>query len=277
MLDESNPDQRLFEAMEACRPESDDLADPALAFLAAELAIDPALREQFERMQRLDRAVGEAFADVPVPEGLDRRILARLAVARQDHVESDAVESHASEDGAQPGPRRRRRWWPAAAGAGAAAAVAAVVLVAVVAGWFRASPPSVAQLLDAAIADAADTFRGQLPAGEPIDRVAPPERFPLSRQVVALPGTRWRSAVLGEDRGVAFDLALRGRARATLYVLDSRVANLPSVPPSRPQCNTGGYCALAWQENGLVYVLVVAGDQPAAWRVYLDVAVGPVA
>ncbi len=315
MREEPIRDERLIEAMEACRTESEDLSDPRLAFLAAELAVDPALREQFERLGRLDRAVGEAFGDVPVPEGLDRRILARLAVARTGPAGADGPSAAAwpepepsvqesvqapdeqpaaawqaalgsahvplpADDApvsARPAPRVRRRWWLAAGGATAAATVAAALVVVLVAGFLRTSPPSVAQLLDAAIADAAVQFRTETPTGERVDRVAPPQGFPLSRQVVALPGTRWRNAVVGEDRGVAFDLALRGRARATLYVLESRVANLPAMPPSQPQCNTGGYCALAWEENGLAYVLVVAGDNARDWRAYLDVPVGPVA
>lgn len=320
MVDKPIRDRHLLEAMEACRPQSADLSDPALAFLAAELAPDPALREQFERLGRFDRAVGDVLADVPVPEGLDRRILSRLARAQREHAgsdglsgvakagvepgvgEADAVPSKdpaaaqnsaielpdasalASATGmasmivpARPVPRGPRRWWLAASGAVAAVTMAAAVVVILLAGYFRASPPSMAQLLDAAIADAAAQFHTQRLAGEPADRVGPPQGFPISRQVVALPGTRWRNAVLGEGRAVAFDLALRGRARATLYVLQSRVANLPALPPSRPQANTGGYCALAWQEQGLVYVLVVAGDDPADWRAYLDVPLGPVA
>ncbi len=315
MLEEPIRDGRLLEAMEACRPKSEDLSDPGLAFLAAELAVNPALREQFERLGRLDQAVSEALADVPVPEGLDRRILARLALAQAQRAlpQGSSAAAQLAPHGGKPQPDTtqdaeagavqravgepvdvlqlvpdapsalrpnlpvRRRWWLAATGTAAAATMAAAVVVVLVAHFLRPTPPSIEQLLDAAIADAAITFGANLPAASPVDRVAPPQGFPLSRQVVALPGTRWRNAMLGQDRGVAFDLALRGRARATLYVLESRVANLPAIPPSRPQCNTGGYSALAWQENGLVYVLVVAGDDPAEWRAYLDVPIGPVA
>jgi len=78
MLDEPIRDPRLLQAMEACRPDSEDLADPELAFLADQLAADPGLRAQFDRLKAFDRAVAEAFADVPVPESLEQRILTRI-------------------------------------------------------------------------------------------------------------------------------------------------------------------------------------------------------
>ena len=78
MSDQPIQDPRIREAMEACRPGSDDLEDPALVFLAEQLAADPKLGHVFERLQRLDGTVAEAFGDVPVPDGLADRITARL-------------------------------------------------------------------------------------------------------------------------------------------------------------------------------------------------------
>ena len=77
-------DERLLEALEACRPGSADLSDPALAHLAAEIAVDPALERLYERLQQIDARVAAAFQEVPVPAGLAERISERLAEA--EHV-----------------------------------------------------------------------------------------------------------------------------------------------------------------------------------------------
>ena len=58
-------------AMDVCRPGSDDLSQAELAEFAAALESDDALREQYRRLQTFDAAVGQAFQDVPVPEGED--------------------------------------------------------------------------------------------------------------------------------------------------------------------------------------------------------------
>ena len=76
------PDERILEAIEACRPGSDDVADPALAYLAAAMAADPELENLYARLQQVDGMLTADFRRVPVPEGLDHRLLERLAAAR---------------------------------------------------------------------------------------------------------------------------------------------------------------------------------------------------
>jgi len=283
MLDEPIRDPRLLQAMEACRPDSEDLADPELAFLADQLAADPGLRAQFDRLKAFDRAVAEAFADVPVPESLEQRILTRIQPQTQrsanqpaeniapetaptptaDSAENGLVQlassppgestasptasmvpslaASGSPDVSLPGEvsrgcagssvRQTRRWWLAVAAGGALAAVAAGVVVVVTGALSR--PPTFKQLLDEVVADAAQNLHSQTPVGAAPDQVAPPANFPLSRQVAALRPTRWRMVELAGQRGVAYDLPRCGRARATLYVLESGVSGLPAVPPRK--------------------------------------------
>jgi hypothetical protein len=71
----------LREAMDACRPRSDDLRLPDLAPLAERLASDSASRRLFDRLQRLDRRISTTALDVSVPAGLAERILARVQIA----------------------------------------------------------------------------------------------------------------------------------------------------------------------------------------------------
>ena len=92
MEDEPIQDVHILEAIEACRPGSNDLSDPGLAFLATELAARAELDDAYERLQRLDAMLAVAFKDVPVPEGLGQRILARLAAARPPQDASVGLE-----------------------------------------------------------------------------------------------------------------------------------------------------------------------------------------
>ena len=71
--------REILEAMESCRPGSDDLFDPALAPLVEVLTLDPDLADRFQRQQQADAAVASAFRDVAVPDGLAERLLGRLA------------------------------------------------------------------------------------------------------------------------------------------------------------------------------------------------------
>jgi hypothetical protein len=105
-------------------------------------------------------------------------------------------------------------------------------------------------------------------AGEPLARTVPRD-YPFSRYVYRLPRTTWRPIYGFLNRndlnGVAFDLMLRGNT-ATLYVVPARVGQLPTSPPLRLGMATGGRAIVPWQENGMLYVLVVHGDE----RTYLS-------
>ena len=50
-------DPRLLEALEACRPGSDDLAQPEMAELAAALESSEELRALLDRVQKFDAAM----------------------------------------------------------------------------------------------------------------------------------------------------------------------------------------------------------------------------
>jgi len=275
MPDKPIRDPRILEAIEACRPASEDLKDPALAFLATQLEVDPELRELFERCQRVDATLAEAFRDVPVPEGLADRITARLAAVRNGQGASgegfpsvgheSAPPNGRAATTAVPGPiaqvartRRRvlRRWLLAGAGG---MAVAASLLVALIVA--RQQPPALerAEVLDGAIEffDSDWDQVGQLAAES-----QPPRAYPAGPEfdVAKFPQIRWRliADFLGCE-GVAYDMARPGGARATLYVVKCTVPNLPGGPPLTPLRTTGNRSVGAWQTGGLLYVLVVEG------------------
>jgi len=243
--------ERIVEALEACRPGSNDLAERDMAPLAAQMAADPHLADLYERAQCLDSRLSVAFHDVPVPEGLDARILARLAMEKPQRPVS-------------------RRWLLAGS---ALLAVAAGLLVAVWLGPQSGEKVTEQYVLDEAIRcfEGAATESGQFVAEK-----SPPAAYPFSRAVVNLRGTRWRTVedLLGR-RGVAYDLPGPGDTRATLYVLSSPVEGLDIGPSLRP-FTTAGCSASAWQENGRLYVLVVQGE-PSTYQRYLNLPSGPIA
>ena len=268
MKDEAIPPERILEAIEACRPQGDDMSDPMLGPLAEQLAGRPEWEEILRRSRRLDTVLVDVFRDVPVPDELEQRILERLASA-------------VSVAGCPPEPatavvvRRRRparRWWWLLAGSAVAACVLVVVFV-------RMQSPGdygKAEVLDVAMAffDEGATQSDPL---APERRPAVLADYPISRDVLQPPGTRWR-AIRGflDRRGVAYDMKGWGGRRATLVVVHYRraIAGLPSKPPPRPLRTTGGQSAVAWQTDGLLYVLVVDGRQHV-YRRFLNLPRGP--
>ena len=266
VLNEPIGNRRLIEAIEACRPQSDDLSQPDLAFLAAQLAGNAQLKEAFARIQKTDAVIGRAFRDVPVPEGLADRLLVRLAEARQ--IEATEVLA------------RRFRHRLAILGAAALAVAAAIFLS------FLPNLRTHAFSLVQIQANVMARFQADLerkPLGQPVSPSALLKAFPVSRDVVATSGMRWRdvSGLLG-GKAIAYDLALPNGTCATLYVvrLRSGFPPLPNIPPSTPTPMTQRRSIAVWQSatpnGGLLYILAVDGGT-SSYRGFLRVVRMPVA
>jgi len=260
---ESQPirDERILEALEVCRPQRDDLSDPAMADLAEQLDATPELKRFYDHLQRVDAELSIAFQDVPVPEGLAQRIIDRLAAARAEQAAArvlyETSEAPATPPAAQPTHGSRRRLL---AVAGLLSTTAALLVATLVYLHTRTTydEPTV-------LRDAVDFFsREAAQPGHLLSDRDPPEDHPISRDVRRLPGTRWReiSGFLG-CKGLAYDLPGHGdTVKATLYVVKLSVKDLKhAAPPPLPQRNTGGYCSAAWQNGRLLYVLVVRGGE----------------
>lgn len=264
MNDEPVRNEQLLEAMESCRPDSDDLRDPNMADLARKIASSRDLRQHFERLQQADLAMKAAFQDVPVPEGLADRLLQRLAAARAAEAQTTEPEAPT------PAPKRiSRRGLLVAAGA---LSTAAAVLVAILLGFKTPQSNSPSSILeDAAQYFAADSSQD----GHWLAETPAPEDGPFSRDVLQLPQIRWRSIdkFLG-GAGVAYDLPPGpDGARATLYATRQTVTGLPAMPPATPAWDSG-CSAGAWQDGDTLYVLVVEGDT-RAYQSYLNLSRGP--
>ncbi|MFW6125039.1 MAG: hypothetical protein ACOC46_02725 [Pirellulales bacterium] len=274
-------DSRLRETVEAVRPGSGDLADPAMGELVDRMAAEPQLEVLFRRLKRFDVRLAERLEDVPVPDGLARRIAERLA---EESVEAggavaasaarpapDAVpaaenaptdtESTAGSGEAGTG-RVSRRWL--AAGIGLLAAAASLFAAA----WIGyLSTPAITH--EALLAAARERFlaeqrafaEGEGPPSQAVVRASAPATRPPSSAVVRMRGMRWREAgeMLGR-RAVAYDFPGREWPQATLYVLEAEaVKPLAMRPPRRPPSSTGGVSVAAWRQGDLLYVLAVRG------------------
>ena len=212
-----------------------------------------------ERLKRFDARLKAAVWDVPVPEGLDQRLLERLAAARAEEAPQPAITAPPASIS------RRRLLWAASA-----VATSAVVLIAVL--GLNRQPAETPSMV---VASAVQFFGAELPG--PLHQMSepPPSDYPFSRDVLPTAQVRWRpiDGFLGVS-GVAYDLSGPGDPRATLYVVFRTAAGLGDVPPSDPMSTTAGRSAAAWQTDGLVYVLVVEGDSRDYQR-YLVLARGP--
>lgn len=282
MENEPIRDPHIIEALEACRPGSDDVADPDLVFLAAYLAANPELDEAYERLQRLDASVARAIQEVPVPEGLADRLLDRLKQAMpatpagKAEPEPAPVEAVIPEEpiaaALLPQKPTSRRWLLLGA---AGLALAGSLLLAVV------LQHDGTVYTEAQVAEMAIRFfdaESPLPAdGRLVGQSPPPREFPISPRVFRHSQIRWRSVsqFLGQP-AVAYELTRPDGARATLYVTRQTAVGAPSSPPLQPALTTHNRSASAWQSGSLLYVLVVEGGS-RVYRSYLDIPRGPVA
>jgi hypothetical protein len=228
----------------------------------------------------VDACLTKTFRDVAVPEGLAERLLAGVAVGRADIpvcregrgvLGRQECLPHRHESRS----RRSRRWLVLGGGLVTAAAT---VLLAVWLGGPNAPCVSEESARDEAIR-LFDTAVGQ--PGNLLVGGNGPTAYPYSSYVQSLGGTKWRNVnnFLGQYSGVVYDLPGPAGARAALYVVACDDAGGLGQQPASAQSviTTAGSrcCASAWQEGGLLYVLVVEGGQSTYER-YLNLPSSPV-
>ena len=269
-------DEQTWEVMESCRSGTDDLADPAMSHLADAIKANPELEKIFNRIEQLDIKIGAAFHDVPVPIDLAQKLLDQLAQTGVEQQVSAAVQDRLNQTPVEKfvlANRMRkvsRRWMCVAVGIISAAAVLFVAL------WLN-SYNTGSYTEQTAIDEAIRFFDGDKAGGGLLTtEKSPPKNYPFSHAVFFSDEVRWREIrnFLGKN-GIAFDLPTRDGVRATLYVVEQSVEDIGSKPRIHP-FTTGGYSSSVWQENGLLYVLVIHGE-PGSYQQYLDLPRGPVA
>jgi hypothetical protein len=76
--------QQAKEILLGYRPGIDDPSDPPVAEALRQLDLDPDLAGWFEQLQAADNAIRRQLREMPVPVGLQQRILAEQKIARPD-------------------------------------------------------------------------------------------------------------------------------------------------------------------------------------------------
>jgi hypothetical protein len=282
---------KIRQMIDACRPGSDDVHAPDFAAVAELIERDARSRRLYDRTQRLDIAIGAAFQDVEVPEGLAQRLLAAAVAAQRQSAEPIAddplpIEPSSSElpasaafdterlsaapDSTSPAEtivspasqsksRKRFGWKSIAAGAGTLAAVAALALVAVF--FLPRSPSEVSQDEIAKLA-AEWTDAALLNQWNQNPAAAPAQKYPVDSSLRASVQSWQRLRTRYDSQAVVYSLAPIGQP----YVLQVTVRTnekfaVLASPPSRPFSTTGGLSIGAWQRDGVLYVLIVQGDE----------------
>ncbi len=270
-------DQEIQQAIDACRPGSDDLQRPEMAALAEAVRCDSDVRRRYECSQQFDALVMGSFRDVPVPVGLADRLLAaiepsadRATVESREPVAPRTSEHDTRKNAEGAGPwfhRHGRRSWPILAGSLAAIAALAGFLLLVP--YFSVAEPRPDDRLPGQILVWADAVVRQgwnedLPTAQSLHR-------PLDRAVRARP-QRWCAIATAYDsQTIVYDVAPRGTDMALVFCMQSRVrsSTLPDMPPWNAFSATGGLTLGVWRRGDMVYVLVVRGG-PRRYRELIE-------
>lgn len=247
-------ERHILEGIEACRPGSDDLSSPELAEVARQVVQDNKLAIHLRGVIRFDESIQQAFDDVPLPDGLEKRLLASL------DEKPDVVKTLQA-----PALRTslRRRWIAATLATAACLAVVAGVVAIRLGG----EPWSIAQVRHEVVRWSAmlDDTAWQ--------NTTPPKQLAFPMEARVRPW-RWRQLHRpseGVGNVVVYDLSppqsVPGALRGSLFVFRAEVANLSATPPIRPAITQGRLVA-AWRSGDCICVLVLDNAEPGALRSY---------
>ena len=246
--------KQVMEGLDACRVGSNDLRLPEMGDLADRVQNDPRVRNLYDRVQHLDAGISAAIESVPIPAGLQQRLLERLGAAGAAPSDDRIVVRAAWS---------RRQWFSAAS-----AAAASVLLAAGLAWFFRPAELGVYEIVELAeqrYENISDNWR----------TVKDFVEFPLPDALTDKP-SQWQGVQkIGGRKAVVYDLSRGKRIRAALLVVSQTLAALPSRPPDPPQSTTGGRTIGAWNSGNFSYVLVVEGDL-RLYRSFLTSSAPPV-
>lgn len=251
--------REILTAIDACRPGSDDLYQEEMSSLAESLQDDPRTRQWYDRSQRLDAAVAEAFRDVPVPAGLADRLLASVSPTG---IDEESVVSPAQQRPAAT--RRRWRRWALSLTAGCAS----LVLLAVGLAFFFSSEPTLTSqaVVNQAIQWTYTVGRSDDPWNADLAQV--PKKYVFDRDSLRRTPSRWQRIQLKtslDRRAVVYDLTTaRSQPTAVLFVVDigdRETTGLQGGPTFPPSSETDGWCVGTWRKGRRLYVLAVQGDK----------------
>ena len=220
------------------------------------------------RFDKIDLKIRKAFADVPVPAGLESRILAALAEPSNADGSQTTDDDSSLPEKSRVSRRRRRyatRWYIAASAVFVAASLAFALFIQ----WNNTpeiNGPFILQTaMDAFDSHASGALLGNTrPAA--VDEYRPSADVNLSH----CNSIRWQKLDFLGAPAVLYTFTTPDNAKVQLYVQKAASSDslkgLPAVAPYAPQRDTGGKRASVWQSGGYLYVLVVHGKTNAYRR-----------
>lgn len=282
------PNPSWNEQVDACRPDSNDLALPELAGLAAAVDRDSALVAHLRKSQQVDQIIGLAVRQVPVPSGLQQRLLARLAASSaaemllregsqeavpsggKSGVPSEAVIPYPVELGTRAAEASvSREWLPRRAAlqrwvvCGGSLALVGLLC------WLTG--PGFRFHSQADVARQASVWLQRIDHTRWTGSGFPTRDFPWPAACRAVL-YRWQPVAdrAGVPPAVCFDL---GPTRRPAHLFVCRVeglVHLPGQPPAESRASLQGWQVGGWYDQGYVYVLAVRGEPLNYRETYRD-------
>ncbi|MBN1853626.1 MAG: hypothetical protein JW829_12920 [Pirellulales bacterium] len=259
-------ERHILEKIEACRSGSDDLASPEMADVVRMMAEDACLANHQQRVEEYDRSVRAALDRVPVPSGLETRL---LQIVDQDGS-SNPVSSSLPIETDLPDTRNshsdQRRWRPIPIAIGLATAACLIIAGTILILQMMASQVwSIAQVKQEAIGwtEALEHIVWQDISTNPPATL----EFPLGMRARPWQWCRLREPSPGMGDVIAYDLlgspSRFGIQKGILFVFRADVTGLPATPPIRPAITQGRLIA-AWHSGDRICVLVLRDANTAA-------------
>lgn len=253
--------QDILQAIDACRPGSDDLYQEEMSALAEALQSDPQAQQWYDRTQRLDAVVTEAFRDVPVPEGLADRLLE--AVSKTDDDEEKVVEPAGQSSTKQQSTKMGRKWlrWTISL---TSCATLLLLMVGTFLFFFQSKPVyDRDDVVKQAMTWTRDLNSRDRSWNPQLTRA--PKKNPFDYVSLQRSPSGWQEIETKLDsHAVAYDLLAPNQPTAVLFVIRIRnweIHDLQSVPPLSPSSRTEGWCIGVWRKGTLLYVLAVKGNE----------------
>lgn len=246
--------EELRKQMECYRPDHPPTGDTEFAALHQAMAADAALHQELEATQAWDTSISRAMRRVPVPSGLEDRLLQAVEAAETEQAHDPAPEASSP-------PKRWWNRWPARVAAGVVSAAALVMLMfQVMSSRDTLSPAQVAQAARGWIAqlDEERWQQGTPPGNE--------YRHPALDFHVE----DWQHVqALGDSQAVAYRASVPPAwSRAVLFVVETDQGRLlPNHPPTVPDSTTGNICIGVWKSDERLFALAVNGTQRTYRRV----------
>lgn len=247
--------EELRNLMECYRPDHSRTGETEFAALHQAMADNAELQQELEAVRAWDRSISRAMPEVPVPSGLEDRLLQAVEAAEEEAAPRRTLEASS--------PRVRRWWnrWPSWVAAGVVSAAALVmILVQVTRPRDTLSPAQVARA----------TRDWVVQLDEEAWRQGPPPGHEYRHPALDFHLEGWQHVeAMGDPEAVAYLASVPPAwSRAVLFVVETHQGQLlPSQPPTVPDSTTGNLCIGVWKSDDRLFALAVNGTQRTYRRV----------